>query len=71
MLQTLIKLDKRLNGLLGGNPDRTISYRLGRYIESSKRPLRAWAARVFCRTVLLPLAIIFRQGWKHCRETDS
>ena len=71
LLAWLVRKDKQLNAFLGGTREHTVSYRLGRYIESSKRPLRAWLARAFCRTILLPLALLLGQGWKHCRKTEK
>lgn len=63
--QKLVELDKWLNGKLGGNPDETISYRLGYHI----RKRNCWPCRIFCRTVLLPLGILLDKSWKHCVET--
>jgi hypothetical protein len=51
-----------------GNKGETISSRLGRYIENKSKPVRGWMARIFCRTVLLPLCLILDNSWKHCRE---
>ena len=65
----LRRTDIWLNEKLGGNKGETISSRLGRYIEDSSRPLRGWVARVFCRTVLLPLGLLLDNNWKHCRKS--
>lgn len=60
----LLKLDKWVNHkIFRGHEDETISSRLGRKIEEDN----CVGCRLFCRTVLLPLAIIFKQGAKHCR----
>ena len=61
-------IDVWLNEKMGGKTGETISSRLGRYIEDRSRPARGWAARVLCRTVLLPLGLLLDNSWKHCRE---
>lgn len=53
--------------LLNGNEGETISSRLGRYIESDNI-YKEWSAKIFCRTVLLPLGILLDRDWKHCRK---
>lgn len=65
----LWQLDIWLNHkLFNGNEGETISSRLGRYIEGDNI-WKEWSAKIFCRTVLLPLAFIMRdKDWKHCRE---
>ena len=65
----LVELDIWINvHWFNGNEGETISSRLGRYIEDKSRPARGWAARIFCRTILLPLGILADNSWKHCRE---
>ena len=65
----LVEFDIHMNvHWLNGNEGETISSRLGRYIEDKSNPVRGWAARIFCRTVLLPLGILADNSWKHCRE---
>ena len=51
--------------VFGGNEGEFISSRLGRKIESRD----CFLCRLFCRTILLPLALIQGQGWKHCRKS--
>jgi hypothetical protein len=61
----LIRLDIWINvHIFRGKEGETISSRLGRKIEDKDC---IWC-RIFCRTFLLPLAIIFKQGGKHCRK---
>jgi len=63
---TLLELDKWVNHeLLKGNEGETISSRLGRKIERED----CFWCRFFCRVSLLPLAIFFEQGGKHCRRS--
>lgn len=69
MFKQLLKLDIWLNEQLGGREGETISSRLGRYIEDKSKPARGWIARIFCRTVLLPLGLLLDNSWKHCRES--
>lgn len=65
-LYTLKAFDIRVNEFFGGNKGETISSRWGRYIRDDTNPIRAWAARVVCRTILLPLGWILDNHWKHC-----
>ena len=52
--------------LLNGNKGETVSSRLGRKIERDN----CFTCRVFCRTFLLVLAVIFRnKDLKHCRDS--
>ncbi len=61
----LIKIDIWINvHIFRGNEGETISSRLGRQIERRD----CFWCRLFCRTILLPLALISGQGWKHCRK---
>lgn len=69
MFKKLLECDIWLNEKLGGNKGETISSRLGRYIEDKSEPVRGWMARIFCRTVLLPLGLLLDNSWKHCRES--
>ena len=62
----LVSLDIKANEVMGGNKGETISSRLGRYIKDDSRKLRAWASRLFCRTVLLPLGILLDRSFTHC-----
>ena len=65
----LVEFDKWLNHkIFNGYEGETISSRLGRYIEGDNI-WKEWSAKIFCRTVLLPLGIILRdKHLKHCRE---
>ena len=68
-VNSLIGFDAWVNyKLLNGNEGETISSRLGRYIERDNS-IKSFASKVFCRTILLPLGIIFDNSWKHCRES--
>lgn len=69
ILKKLIQFDIWVNyKLLNGKEGETISSRLGRYIERDNS-IKSWASKIFCRTVLLPLGILFDGSWKHCRES--
>lgn len=61
----LVKKDKQLNEIMGGDSDKTISWRLGKNI----RKHNCWPCRIFCRTILLPLGFILNKSWKHCVDT--
>ena len=63
----LIKLDVWINvHVFRGNEGETISSRLGRKIEDKDC---MWC-RIFCRTILVPLAIVLRnKDLKHCRDS--
>jgi hypothetical protein len=61
--------DVWVNEKAGGKEGETISSRLGRYIEDKSKPARGWAARIICRTILLPLGIVDGSKGKHCKES--
>ena len=69
MVDLLIKLDIWVNVyVFKGNEGETISSRLGRKIEDKDC---MWC-RLFCRTILLPLAILLRnKDLKHCKDSIS
>jgi len=54
----LISIDQLANTILGGDPDETISSRLG------KRYTRSYPARVMCRVI----SYFFKEP-KHCRNS--
>lgn len=66
--KSLRDFDIAVNEKFGGKEGETISSRWGRYIEDKSKPARGWAARIVCRTILLPLGIVDGSKGKHCRE---
>lgn len=56
LFNILISLDQLVNTILGGDPDETISSRLGKYVRQG----RGWIPKTICK------ALNFLLGPDHC-----